>query len=164
MKEQQLEVWVREELKTVLPNMIWRNDDGEYELFGRYKIVPNKNGYQVWCSSTEIGFFSSTKSALGWCIADKYRDYNLARQILNTDNRLEAVNNDIYARVGAANRSKKFEFKENIDIKLEPKIIRKKELEKQLTKYINLAKYLQQRGFDNEIARSGRATKNQTNR
>ena len=164
MKEQQLEAWVREELKTVLPNMIWRNDLGEYELFGRYRILRENRGYRVFCHATDVGVFSGTKSAVSWCIADKYRDYNLARQILNTDNRLEAVNNDIYARVGAANRSKKPEFKENIDIKLEPKIIRKKELEKQLANYVNSAKYLQQRGFDNEIARSGRATKNTTNR
>ena len=164
MKEQQLEAWVRAELKTVLPNMIWRNESGEYELFGRYRISKEPLGYRVFCSATDVGLFSGTKSAVSWCIADKYCDYNLARHILHTDIRLEAVNNDIYARVGAANRSKKFEFKENIYIKLEPKIIRKKELEKQLTKYINLAKYLQQRGFDNEIARSGRATKNQTNR
>jgi hypothetical protein len=164
MKEQQLEDWVRAELKTVLPNIIWRNDLGEYELFGRYKILKERNGYRVFCSATDVGLFSGTKAAVSWCIADKYCDYNLARHILHTDNRLEAINNDIYVRVGAATRSKKAEFKENIDIKLEPKIIRKRELEKQLTKYVDLAKYLQQRGFDNEIARSGRTTKNTTNR
>jgi len=164
MKEQQLEAWVKEELRTVLPNMVWRNDSGDYELFGRYVISKERLGYRVFCHATEVGVFSGTKSAVSWCIADKYRDYNLARQILATDNRLEAVNNDIYARVGAANRSKRPEFKENIDIKLEPKIIRKRTLEKQLTNYVNLAKYLQQRGFDNETARSGRATKNTTNR
>lgn len=164
MKEQLLEVWVREELKTVLPNMIWRNDSGEYELFGRYRILKEPTGFRVFCHATDVGVFSSTKTAVSWCIADKYRDYNLARHILHTDTRLTAVNSDIYARVGAANRSKRVEFKENIDIKLEPKIIRKKELEKQLANYVNLAKYLQQRGFDNEIARSGRTTKNTTNR
>ena len=66
--------------------------------------------------------------------------------------------------MAAANRSRKIEFKENIDAKLEPKIIRKKQLEKQLANLINSAKYLQQRGFDNEIARSSRTTKNQTSR
>ena len=164
MKEQKLEAWVREELKTVLPNMIWYNDSGEYELFGRYRLIKERHGYRVFCSATDVGMFSGTKTAVSWCIADKYCDYNLARHILHTDTRLNAVNNDIYARVGAANRSKKVEFKENIDIKLEPKIIRKKQLEEQLNKYVNSAKYLQQRGFDNEIARSGRATKNQTSR
>ena len=164
MKNREVERLVRTELKDIMPNMIWRDDNGDYEVFGRYVLRPETHGCTVWCSATEVGHFSGTRTALSWCIADKYRDYNLARHILHTDTRLEAVNNDIYARVGAANRSKRVEFKENIDTKLEPKIIRKKELEKQLAKYVNLAKYLQQRGFDNEIARSGRATKNQTNR
>ena len=164
MKERELEAWVREELKTVLPNIIWRNEAGEYEVFGRYKIAQKKDGYHVVCHATDVGLFSSTKSAISWCVADKYRDYNLARQILLTDTRLDAISSDIFTRMAAANRSRKIEFKENIDAKLEPKIIRKKQLEKQLANLINSAKYLQQRGFDNEIARSSRTTKNQTSR
>ena len=164
MKERELEAWVREELKTVLPNIIWRNEAGEYEVFGRYKIARKNDGYHVVCHATDVGLFSSTKSAISWCVADKYRDYNLARQILLTDTRLDAISSDIFTRMAAANRSRKIEFKESIDAKLEPKIIRKKQLEKQLANLINSAKYLQQRGFDNEIARSSRTTKNQTSR
>ncbi len=164
MKDQELEAWVRSELRTVMPNFIWKNDFGEYELFGKYRIVPTRPGYTVYCYASTVGEFSSTKTAVSWCVADKYQNYNLAREIYNTDLRLTAVSNDIFVRAGVANRSKKFEFRESIDIKLESKIIRRKELENQLTKCVNLAKYLQQRGFDNETARSGRATKNQTNR
>jgi len=164
MKERELEAWVRKELKTVLPNIIWRNDDGEYEVFGRYKIARQPNGYRVMCYATDVGVFSSTKTAVSWCVADKYRDYNLARDILHTDTRLDAIATDIITRIAAANRSRRADFKESIDTKLEPKIIRKKQLEKQLDKLVNSAKYLQQRGFDNEIARSSRATKNTPSR
>ena len=163
-KDQELEAWVRSELRTIMPNFIWRNDDGEYELFGKYRIVANRPGYTVYCHANAVGEFSSTKTAVSWCVADKYKNYNLAREIHNTDLRLTAVSNDVFVRAGVAGRSKRADFRESIDIKLETKIIRKKELENQLTKCINLAKYLQQRGFDNETARSGRATKNQTNR
>lgn len=164
MKDQELEAWVRSELRTVMPNFIWRNDSGDYELFGRYRIVSNRPGYTVYCAANSVGEFSSTRTAVSWCVADKYRNYNLARDILNTDSRLTAVTNDVFVRMGVASRSKRPEFKESIDTKLETKIIRRKELEQQLSKYVNLAKYLQQRGFDNETARSGRATKNQTSR
>ena len=164
MKDQELEAWVRSELRTVMPNFIWRNDSGDYELFGKYRIVSNRPGYTVYCLANVIGEFSSTRTAVSWCVADKYRNYNLARDILRTDDRLSAVANDLFVRMGVAGRSKRPEFRESIDTKLETKIIRKKELEKQLAKYVNSAKYLQQKGFDNETARSGRATKNQTNR
>ena len=164
MKDQELEAWVRSELRTVMPNFIWRNDHGDYELFGKYRIVSTRPGYTVYCAANAIGDFSSTRTAVSWCVADKYRNYNLARDILRTDSRLSAVANDIFVRLGVASRSKRPEFRESIDTKLETKIIRRKELEQQLSKYVNLAKYLQQRGFDNETARSGRATKNQTSR
>jgi hypothetical protein len=164
MKDQELEAWVRSELRTVMPNIIWRNNAGEYELFGKYRIVPTRPGYTVYCYANSVGEFSSTKTAVSWCVADKYRNYNLARDILRTDTRLSAVTNDVFVRMGVANKSKRAEFRESIDIKLETKIIRKKELEHELSKYVNLAKYLQQRGFDNETARSGRATKNPTSR
>jgi hypothetical protein len=164
MKDQELEAWVRSELRTVMPNFIWRNDHGDYELFGKYRIVSNRPGYTVYCAANPIGEFSSTRTAVSWCVADKYCNYNLARDILNTDNRLSAVTNDVFVRMGVASRSKRPEFRESIDTKLETKIIRRKELEQQLAKYINSAKYLQQKGFENETARSGRATKNQTSR
>ena len=163
-KDQELEAWVRNELRTIMPNFIWRNDAGEYELFGKYRIVPTRPGYTVYCLANAVGEFSSTKTAVSWCVADKYRNYNLAREIYNTDLRLTAVSNDVFVRAGVANRSKRADFRESIDIKLESKIIRKKELENQLTKCVNLAKYLQQRGFDNETARSSRNGTNKTSR
>jgi hypothetical protein len=163
-KDQELEAWVRNELRTIMPNFIWRNDAGEYELFGKYRIVPTRPGYTVYCHANAVGEFSSTKTAVSWCVADKYRDYNLAREIYNTDSRLTAVSNDVFVRAGVANRSKRADFRESIDIKLESKIIRRKELENQLTKCVNLAKYLQQRGFDNETARSSRNGTNKTSR
>ena len=164
MKDQELESLVRNELKSIMPNLIWRNDQGEYELFGKYRIVSNRPGYTVYCSATEVGDFSSTRTAVSWCVADKYRNYNLARDILRTDVRLAAVTSDIIVRMGVASRSKRPEFRESIDTKLETKIIRKKELEQQLAKYVNSAKYLQQKGFENETARSSRTTANKTSR
>jgi hypothetical protein len=163
-KDQELEAWVRSELRTIMPNFIWCNDAGEYELFGKYRIVSNRPGYTVYCQANPVGEFSSTRTAVSWCVADKYRNYNLAREIYNTDLRLTAVGNDVFVRAGVANRSKRADFRESIDIKLESKIIRKKELEKQLDKCINLAKYLQQKGFDNETARSSRNGTNKTSR
>jgi hypothetical protein len=163
-KDQELEAWVRNELRSIMPNFIWRNDAGEYELFGKYRIVPTRPGYTVYCLANPVGEFSSTKTAVSWCVADKYCNYNLAREIYNTDTRLTAVGNDVFVRAGVAGRSKRADFRESIDIKLESKIIRKKELEKQLDKCINLAKYLQQKGFDNETARSSRNGTNKTSR
>ena len=146
----------RQEFKGVVDNLIWQNDDGDYEAFDRYIIKVEKQGYRVFCSATEIGVFGSTKTALSWCIADKYKNYNLARDILKLDNKLYSLSTDIYARANIADRSKNAGFREIIETKLETKIIHKKKVEAELSKCVDWAKYYQQRGFNNETVRTGR--------
>ena len=162
--QQEFERIFRQEFRNLMPNTIFQNDDGSYEVFGHYQIVPEKFGFRVFCSATDIGNFGSTRTALSWCIADKYQNYNLARTILETDTKLHTLTNDINIRASLADRSRKFDFRDVVGIKLESKIIHKKQLENQLAKCVNWAKYTQQRGFANETARTGRGQPNKTNR
>lgn len=163
-KEHQFEQLVREEFKHLLPTIIWQSDDGCYEVFDRYSIVSNPQGYKVYINGDEQGYFHSTRTAMSWCIADKYKQYNLARELLTIDNILANVTNDLHVRVGVANKCKNSQMRENIETKLEPKILQKRTLEYQLNKCVNRAKYLQQKGFENETKRFGSATANKTNR
>jgi hypothetical protein len=162
--DQEFERIFRQEFQNITPNLIWQNDSGEYEAFGKYKIIPQRPGYRVFCSATDVGTFNSTKSALSWCIADKFSAYNTAREILNLDNQLGALNADIATRTAVGERSKQWEFRDSVGTKLETKIIRKKQVENELTKCVNWAKYIQQRGFENETARTGRNQPNKTSR
>jgi hypothetical protein len=161
---QEFERALRQEIKDILPNAIWQTDDGVYSVFGKYKIVPEKPGYRVFCSATDVGFFSTSRSALSWCIADKYQEYNLARDILVLDTKLNSLNSDIRIRATLADRSKDPIFRETIETKLETKIIHKKLVEKQLVNCVNRAKYCQQRGFNNETVRTGRNATVKTSR
>jgi sulfur transfer complex TusBCD TusB component (DsrH family) len=162
--DQEFDRMFRQEFCDIVNNLIWQNDAGEYEVFGKYRIVPMRPGYQVFCSATDAGTFHSTRTALSWCIADKHSSYNLARELLETDNKLYSLNQDISARTAVGERSKDPNFRDIIATKLESKIINKKRLENQLTKCVNWAKYCQQRGFENETARTGRTKSNKTSR
>jgi len=162
--DQEFERLFRQEFREIMPNTIWQNDDGVYEVFGRYRIKPNLPGYRVFCSATDVGVFSSTRTALSWCIADKNKAYNTARELLTVDNKLTALTHDITARAALGDRSNNPALRETILTKLESKIIQKKLLENQLTKCVNWAKYIQQRGFENETARTGRNQPNKTSR
>jgi hypothetical protein len=160
--QQEVERRFRQEFKDLMPNVIWQNDNGIYDVFDRYRIHPTKAGYLVYCSATEVGLFSSTRAALSWCIADKHKAYKTARELLEIDNKLSNLNNDIATRAGIGDRSRDPVLRETILTKLESKIIHKKQLENQLAKCINWAKYVQQRGFDNETQRIGRGQHNKT--
>jgi hypothetical protein len=162
--DQELERLFRQEFKDIIPNTIWQNDDGVYEVFGHYLIAPEKFGYRVHCGATDVGVFSATKTALSWCIADKNRAYNTARELLEIDLKLSTLSNDIAIRAAIGDRSKRPEFRESVGTKLETKIIHKKQLENQLAKCVNWAKYCQQRGFNNETARTGRSQPNKASR
>ena len=161
---QELNKLFRKEFPDLSANLIWQNDAGGYEVFDRYVITPEKHGFRVHCSATDVGLFSTTKTALSWCIADKYTHHNLARDILTLDNKLSSLTSDISTRANLADRSKQPLFRETIETKLETKIIRKKQVEQELTKCVNYAKYCQQRGFNNETVRTGRNPSNKTSR
>ena len=62
--DQEFERLFRQEFRDIAPNTIWRNNLGEYEAFEKYKIVPHRPGYRVFCSATEVGVFGTTRSAL----------------------------------------------------------------------------------------------------
>ena len=162
--DQEFERMIRQELRDIMPNVIIPLDEGGYEVFGKYKILPQSPGYIVMCHATEVGFFNSTRTAMAWCIADKYKNYNLARDLLTLDNKLQNLNNDIVLRATIADRSNRPEFRECVGTKLETKIIHKKMVTNQLNNCVDLAKYLQQRGFTNETQRIGRGQPNKTSR
>jgi hypothetical protein len=155
---------LRQEFGDLASNIIWQNDSGIYEVFDRYQIFPENSSYRVTCYATEVGIFSSTRSALSWCIADKHQAYNTARELLEVDAKLAALKHDITVRAGIGDRTKNLDLRDTILVKLESKIIHKKLLENQLTKCVNWAKYVQQRGFDNETQRIGRNQPNKTSR
>ena len=162
--DQDFERLFRQEFREIMPNTIWQTDDGVYQVFGQYRIQPTRPGYRVFCSATDVGVFSSTRTALSWCIADKNKAYNTARELLTVDNKLTALTHDITTRAALGDRSNNPALRETILTKLESKIIQKKLLENQLTKCVSWAKYIQQRGFDNETARTGRSQSNKTSR
>jgi hypothetical protein len=164
ISQQEIERMFRREFQDFLPNIIWQNDNGIYEVFDRYRIVPEQGQYRVFCSATDIGLFSTTRTALSWCIADKNRAYNLARELQELDRKLATLGNDVAVRSAIAERSHRWDFRDPVGTKLETKIIRKKQIENRLAKCVNWAKYTQQRGFTNETQRTGRGQPNKTSR
>ena len=164
ISEREVERAFRQEFRDLMPNVIWQSDDGVYQVFGRYRIHQEAQGFRVFCSATDVGLFSTTRTALSWCIADKNCAYNTAQEIFTTDRKLSALTADIETRAAIGDRSRNPDLREIIMTKLASKIIHKKMLENQLSKCVTWAKYVQQRGFEDETARTGRGQPNKTSR
>jgi hypothetical protein len=147
INERQVERMFRHEFRDLMPNVIWQNADGIYEVFDRYRIQPESQGFRVFCSATDVGVFSTTRTALSWCIADKNCAYNTAQELLTTDRKLAALTADIDTRAAIGDRSRDPALREIIMTKLASKIIHKKMLENQLSKCVSWAKHVQSIGY-----------------
>jgi hypothetical protein len=156
-QEQKLDIWAEREIKRNLHTMIVADEEGGYVVFGRYYIVPGHQLYTVFSNDDKIGTFSSKRTALSWCVADKSQNITLARTILNLDQKKQQVSADIDCRSRMAQAGRTPEFQETVRTKLEPKIIMYKSISSELEKCVISAKYIQLRGFSNETARTGTA-------
>jgi len=159
---QKLAALAEQELPRLLDQVII--EDGEkYRVFGTYVLRQTAQGYRLTQHDDPVGTFSSTRSAVAWCIADKKRQYRLANEIQHLDSTLLRLQNDIQVRAAVAKHSHGC-FWETVTVKTAQKQAQRQQIENELTKCINLAKYWQLQGSNNETARTGRNTPYKTNR
>lgn len=159
---QKLAALAERELPYLLDHVILA--DGEkYRVFGSYVLRETGRGYALTHNDYPVGTFSSTRSAVAWCIADKKRQYCLANEIQHLDTTLLRLQNDIDVR-GSQARNSTGSFWETVTVKTAHRQAQRQLIQNQLTKCINRAKYWQLQGSLNETARTGRNTPNKTNR
>ena len=153
-REQKLERFAEREFKRNLDNMIVKENDGSYIVFGKYRVAQHLYGYMVSTWSDDIHCFDSKRNAVSWCVADKFNQLTLANTILNLDRRKQTLTADIYCRQSIGKRSQSTHSYEIINMKVQPKQILLNSVSSELEKCVNSAKYMQIRGFSNETART----------
>jgi hypothetical protein len=126
-----------------------------YRAFGAYWIKPRHSHTEVWKSQEKIADFGSTRSAISWCIADNHKQYNLAQQIMDLDQRSKWSQETISQRNALSQQSRNTEFQNLIQIKLQHRKAQKRQIDSELEKCIKRTKYLQYRGFTNDTQRTG---------
>ncbi len=151
-QDQKLERWAEREFGRNLKHMIVDSESGSYVAFGRYHLEPQTHGYSVSTWDRLIHIFSSKRTAISWCVADKYHQYNLANNIQMLDHKRQQLAADIHCRRAQAQQGRTEDFYETVNTKIQPKQELLDSVTAELEKCINLAKYLQLRGFSNETA------------
>ena len=143
------------------PNAIIRLDD-TVRAFGKYTITKNNQSFQVYRSATLAAEPSSSKVAISWCVADKYGKDSLARDLISFDQEVERRSDEImYYRNTLAHSEDSVQRFIAAD-RLNESQVRLKHAQEQLDKCVNLAKYWQQKGFNDETARIGIKNQNTT--
>jgi hypothetical protein len=123
-----------------------------YIVFGKYHLVPNNHQWQVKEQDQIVHNFYNKRTALAWCIFDKFKRYQRASIIKVLDQKKQHLLADIGCRKTLGNKSQNYSFYEIVNMKIGPKEANLESITQELEKCISSAKYLQIRGFNNETA------------
>lgn len=143
-------------------NVIFPEGSG-YSVFGTYFIQKEQDMFVVYKQQQMKDSFGSTKTALSWCIADKYNQHKLRDKIANLDLLQTRIATDVKVRSKSAQKQATPELREIATVKVNSRKDKLQQVNNELDKCTNLAKYWQTRGFNNEIARTRRPASNRTN-
>ena len=150
-----LQKLVSADLPDLERNIIIR-DGRDIIAFGCYRITSKNGIFSVTRWTDEIGEFSSSRLALSWCIADRYQKHSLSWDIKRFSEQQNLLLADLQVRSALSKNIRQSQWRENVELKIQRKRQRLEHIENQLDKCVNLAKYWQLRGFNNETARTGR--------
>jgi hypothetical protein len=143
-----------------LRGLMMFKENGCYYLFDRYVVEKLPTGlFQITRQRRDSIVMSTLKSAVSWCIADRYQKLELANDIRQLDTERAALANNVAVRQHLMQRIQDPERRELVATKIANKKTSLRFVENRLTKCINSAKYWQTKGFNcDETARSRRTT------
>jgi len=143
---------IADELLNSNPNAIFRNGDSIF-AFADYEIVKeSQNEYSIYRDNLLVETCSSCRIALTYCILDKNKMQMDAKHLVALENKLIGRQNEMMHYRHVASSSKVDDFRREVVLhRLDSAKHEYHIIQKQLTKSINVAKYCQQKGFDNEI-------------
>lgn len=143
---------IADELLSTNPNAIFRNGDSIF-AFAEYEIVKKSpDEYTVYKNDIFQATCSSCRTALSYCILDKNKKQHHAKQLIDLENKLIGRQSEMmhYRHVITSPKTDAFR-KEVVLNRLSDAKFHYNVIQEQFTKSINVAKYCQQKGFDNEI-------------
>ena len=153
---------VAQDLAALAPNTILPDGRG-YLAFEIYSIQPEQGLWRVTKRGDLQAVMTTVRSAVSWCVADKYAQHRLSTDILQLDQHKLQLENDITARENLAKRRLSIST-DAIAAKIASRRWRLQQIDERLAKCVNVAKYWQLRGFNNETARAGRTASYRTHR
>ena len=143
-------------LQSLSANIIVKVKD-DFIVFSRYRISPIEDGYyQVYRNSELVHDFTNSRNALAWCILEQNAQIEEANSLLGQDKRIGRLEVDIDRQTQIMNKTKDTDRRELMATKVTNNILVRGDIKIKLQEQIELAKYYQQKGFDNETARNSK--------
>lgn len=149
-QENRVKTFLIKEMSSPLSDlMLLKDDDNEYFLFNKYYINKKSDGnFEVnFIYGDNSAVFTSLKNAVCYCIFDKSNKLKETRKIQELDTHLASIDVSISQLKKILRKAKNTELKLIYLAKLSEELQRKKNMKKQLSLYLNKAKYMQATKF-----------------
>ena len=126
---------------------IVRENDGSYNLFGKYTVIPDNNSYKVNVNGeTEFLHFSSLRNAVTWCVFEKNNKYKEIKRIHELDELISSLNVIIAQHTKLLEKTTS-EDKYIYSAKFAEGKVKKKQAIKEIEEYANISSYWQRKKF-----------------
>jgi hypothetical protein len=146
------------------PNIMAPNSHGGYHLFGLFDVEEQAGLTAVYRAGVKIREFSGMRLAVSWCIAEKFQQNLLSMEICRLDRDYIRLRDMQHTLTQITERIKDRDRRFVARVKSEDNHRRLQQVQGQLSKCVSRAKYLQIKGFNDEIARTRRTPSNRTSR
>ena len=138
----------------VIERNLMMGDAGRYQLFGDYEIHDHGSEAHVYHNGDLKFIASSTRSAVSWCVAERHKRHELSNEILRLDQQQHRVQRDINNTEMMLPRITNTALRTSVIDRLQLKQQMLRSVKNRLSNCIDRAKYIQIRGFNDEIART----------
>ena len=145
---------IADDILNTNPNAIFR-DGNSIMAFADYEIVKCEDSvYEIYKLDDYAVTFNSCRLALAWCIFDKYQQRLDANNLILLESDLIRKQSEMMHYRHYINSRKITQIQREVTLdRLDLAKDQHHQLRKQIDKCINVAKYWQQKGFDNETIR-----------
>ena len=126
----------------------------DYIVFKSYKISQKDNDYTVTRDGKHVHEFTTSRNALAYCILEHNHNREEARVLLHHDRKLQNLEYEITQQSHIMNTTKDKDRRSLMAMKVTNNIAIRGDVKIKVNDQISLAKYYQQKGFDNETART----------
>lgn len=135
--------------KKIKELFIVREDNGSYNLFGKYSIVKDKcDNYRISIFDEDIGLrFSSLKNAVTYCVFDKSNNQKDGKRVFDLDELVSSLDFSIAQTTKLYNKADN-DRKSILGAKIVEAKFKKKQALKEIENYINLSKIWQIKKFE----------------
>lgn len=141
--------------KKISDLFIVKEDDGSYNLFGKY-IIKNEHGLYIVkvYEDTIQTTFSSLKHAVTWCVFEKNNKQKEVKRIAELDEILGSLDAMILQHTNMLKKSDNLENKAIIHAKLLEERLRKRQALQEIEKYATISRYLQTKKYTENTIKS----------